>query len=441
MAIMTSDHHPRLRRMQRAMGESMHRAVVKGYDLARHTPMPRPVRDGLRERVAWQPRLEVVSVRQLLLGGQNRIAAGEWAHLTDDLLWPSRRIADGPHVELLERAALGLTSDHDILTSPYADLARRCIEISGQYFSATDDEGILELAREFIESTCGADHGMPRPRRPHQSGLGVPIEVAPIRDSECYQVIDGHHRVAAMVAHGIDRAAVRVNRISVRTPLQELLGAMSWIGGEPELYQPVVAPEVATWPTVRRCSDRSAAMLDFLEGRGQLHRPGGPGSYLDVASCYGWFVGEMGAHGFAAQGVERDPIAPVLGAALHGLAPGQVATADAVDFLRDADRQWDVVSCFSLLHHFVLGRGAVSAPELLRLLAGVTRSVLFVDTGQEHEQWFRESLAGWDTDRVRRFLKEQTGFDRVIDLGPDHDDREPYEGNYGRHLFACVRER
>jgi hypothetical protein len=27
----------------------------------------------------------------------------------------------------------------------------------------------------------------------------------------------------------------------------------------------------------------------------------------------------------------------------------------------------------------------------------------------------------------------------VIDLGPDQDDVPPYEENYGRHLFACIR--
>ncbi len=437
MATLALDHHPRLRKMHRALGDTVHRLVVKGYDVARHTPMPRGVRDGLRERVAWQSRLEVVSVHQLLLGGQNRMSAEEWARRTGDLLWPSRRVADGPHAELLERAADGMASDEDILSSPYADMARQSIALSGQYFSATDDAGILEVARDYLASVRGT---APSTRKPHQTRLGLPIEVAPVRDSACYQVVDGHHRVAALVANGIDRVAVRVNRMSVRTPLQELLGSMSWIGGEPELYQPVDAPEVATWPTVRGCWDRKAAMLGLLESRGHFDRPAGPGSYLDVASCYGWFVAAMQQHGFAAQGVERDPKAPELAMVLHGLTRDQVATSDAMEFLGAAPQQWDVVSCFSLLHHFVLGRGSATASELVKALDRSTRSVLFLDTGQEHETWFRESLAGWDAERVRRFLAKETSFDRIIDLGPDQDDRPPYSGNYGRHLFACVRE-
>jgi len=65
--------------------------------------------------------------------------------------------------------------------------------------------------------------------------------------------------------------------------------------------------------------------------------------------------------------------------------------------------------------------------------------VLFLDTGEGHEAWFRESLAGWDADRVAAFLKQHGTFDEVVDLGPDADAVPPYESNYGRHLFACVR--
>jgi hypothetical protein len=91
------------------------------------------------------------------------------------------------------------------------------------------------------------------------------------------------------------------------------------------------------------------------------------------------------------------------------------------------------------LHHFVLGRGSVGHEELLRLLDRVTGRVLFLDTGQEHEEWFRESLAGWDADSIRRTLLENTSFDEVVDLGPDLDAVPPHERNYGRRLFACVR--
>lgn len=66
--------------------------------------------------------------------------------------------------------------------------------------------------------------------------------------------------------------------------------------------------------------------------------------------------------------------------------------------------------------------------------------MLFLDTGQAHETWFEAKLPEWTTAGTRAFLEANTSFDEIIDLGPDDDDRPPYQGNYGRHLFACVRE-
>ena len=115
-------------------------------------------------------------------------------------------------------------------------------------------------------------------------------------------------------------------------------------------------------------------------------------------------------------------------------------TGDAVEFLRGDTGPYDVVSCFSLLHHFALGRGSVDEVALFRLLDRATGRVLFLDTGQAHEAWFRKSLPEWNADYVREFLEQYGTFDRVIDLGPDQDAVPPYEDNYGRHLFACVRD-
>lgn len=428
MALAVINHHPTLRKARRAVRGRAHRAAAAGQALARRTPMPPALRTGLRERLSWQRDLRRVPIESLLLGGQNRLDAGDFATAVGDPWWASTRVVDGPHADLLRSARDRSLTDDDILGSGYAAMARAAIAASGQYFSATDDSGILTVARAFI-----ADDPAPAPVA-HTSAPGTPVEVSPVSDSDCYQVIDGHHRVARAALAGADTVEVRVKRLPVRTPLQQLLGAMSWMGGEPELYQPVEAPEVGTWPRVRRCVDRRDAMLGVIDDLGLRD-----GSYLDVASCHGWFVAAMRDAGLAAEGVEQDPLAPRLGALVHDLKPGAVHTSEAVTFLRAADRTWDVVSCFSLLHHFVLGRSEDSAEDLVRALDRAADRVLFLDTGQDHEAWFAESLAGWDAERVRDFLATHTTFDEFIDLGPDQDDRAPYAGNYGRHLFACVR--
>ncbi|KRB80005.1 hypothetical protein ASE01_00390 [Nocardioides sp. Root190] len=395
-----------------------------------------PTRHRLARVTRWHAGTREVPLDRLLLGGQNGMTAAQFATVYGDPLWPSRQIADSPHVELLDRADLGPLSDQDILESSYGRMAMACIRHTGRYFAAADHAGILAQARQFIEYAATGGRG-PAVTGDHHSAPGMPVLTVPIADSDCHQLLDGHHRVAQLVREGVSTVRVRVRRGHVDTPLQQLLRRMSWLDGGRELYQPVSSPELeAQWPTVRRCTDRLDLMTSFLADRG-LDAPGT--SYLDVASCYGWFVDQMGIRGYAAEGLERDPLGAELGRVVYDLDPTRIRIGDAEQILATTSRRWDVVSCFSLLHHFVLGRGGCSAVELARRLDASTRRVLFLDTGQEHERWFRTSLGGWDTGHVEAFLRQHTTFDEVIDLGPDQDAVAPYEDNYGRHLFACIR--
>lgn len=408
------------------------RAVLQ---VARRTPMPAPLRHSLQAHFLWSATPQPVPVDRILLGSQNGLAAATWASLTDDLLWPSRPVAAGPHAALLREAKRGHLSDSDILASEYAAMARDCVRHTGDFFGARDDTGILAVARGRVSEP------VPSRSLPRQTPPGQPIKVAPIRDSDCYQVIDGHHRVAAMAVAGVAEVPALVRRIPESTPLQDLLDRMSWIGGAHELYQPVTSPELEqSWRTVRQCTDRLNAMRTVLDELGLAG-----GTHLDVASCYGWFVSEMTALGFASEGVEADPLAPQLGSLLLSLDPARITVSDAIPFLNgdlpDAGttRTWDVVTCFSLLHHFALGRGSATAAQLVRLLGRATGQVLFLDTGQEHERWFHDRLPEWDAAYIANFLRCHGGFDEVIDLGPDQDAVAPYQGNYGRHLFAAIR--
>lgn len=405
-------------------------------DAGRSLPIPAAARVAVSTAVLRRPWKVPVRFDQLLVGAQGGWTAREFADRTGDLLWPSTPFLDGPHVALLRLAdeRPGLTDD-DILESAYGRLGLRCIEAGGTYFGGTDAVGVLAAARAFVARHRGEEVPGAAPR-PQQSGPQDPVLVAPVRGSDQYQILDGHHRLAIAAMSGAAGANVVAKWLPVTTPLQDLLLKMSWLDGTHELYQPIDAPELRSgWTTVRQCTDRLTKMDAFLGERGIAE-----GRYLDVASCYGWFVAQMAGRGFAAEGIERDPLAVPLGQAVYGLGDGVISTGDCVEFLggHDAGR-WDVVSCFSLLHHFVLGRGSVSAEELIRLLDRATGRVLFFDTGQDNEAWFAESLRGWDPRRVERFLRENTSFDEIIDLGPDEDARPPYEDNYRRHLFACVR--
>jgi hypothetical protein len=347
-------------------------------------------------------------------------------------------VIDGPHVALLRLAderGDALTDD-DIVASAYGRMALRCVDARGSYFGVTDHNGVVALARDYIARYRGESLASGA-AADYRSRASDPILVAPIKTSECFQVLDGHHRVALAATRGDQYVEVTAKWLPTTTPLQDLLGQMSWLDGSRELYQPVDSAELRkSWPQVRRCTDRRDKMLAFLGERDLL--PPSTSTYLDVASCYGWFVNQMAAAGFEARGIERDPLGPRLGNIVYGLPERLIRVGDAEQLLRDEPRT-DVVSCFSLLHHFVLGRASVDAAELVRLLDRVTARVLFLDTGEGHEAWFRESLAGWDANKVESFLREHGTFDEIVNLGPDCDAIPPYENNYGRHLFACVR--
>jgi hypothetical protein len=118
----------------------------------------------------------------------------------------------------------------------------------------------------------------------------------------------------------------------------------------------------------------------------------------------------------------------------------QITHRDCAQFLEEREEQVDVTTCLSVLHHFALGRNAVSAEKFFRLVDQVTRKVLFVDSGQNHEKWFRKSLPDWDADFIEKWIRNNSSFRKIYRLGTDEDNVPPVADNYRRVLFACTKE-
>src|SRR3569833_1269768 len=195
-------------------------------DAGRAVPIPPKARVVLSTVLLRRPGRITVPIDRLLLGAQGGWTAREFAARTGDL----RRRPD--------------PTDEETLTGPYGRLARRGFDAGGHYFGARDDAGIIAGARSLLS-------GEPRERRPQQSGRIDPILVAPIRGSDHYQDLDGHHRLAHAAVRGETSVRVVTKWLPVTTPLQDLLLRMSWLDGTKELYQPIEAPELAQrWTTV-----------------------------------------------------------------------------------------------------------------------------------------------------------------------------------------------
>ncbi len=408
--------------------------------------LPTPVRRGLHNvrtssaKAIAKMKLESIPVDACLLGGDSGITSARFARMVGDLRRASRPIADWPHVRLLRQ----YDSIGDQLWEPgvleqteYYQNAGLNIEMCGSYHSALAPDQIRWGAMRFVGAYRGLSETFPRQENETYVPDTEEIAVRPVKDSGCYQVLEGHHRLAIAHMKGIREVRGLVKGPPVATPVQELLLDVLWLKGRRELYQPVNVPEVAGWVLVRRCSDRLAKMTDLLRREDLM--PPCANTYLDVASSYGWFVAEMAKAGFRAAGVERDPIAILVGKTMYGLQPEQLHRSDSVTFLRGLKDQYDVVSCFSLVHHYFLNHLNVSPEELLRLLDLATRQVLFFDMGQGHE-YPGGPLEGWDADRVHRWLETNTTFNRIVRLGPDEDAVPPNQNAFGRMLFACLRD-
>jgi len=203
---------------------------------------------------------------------------------------------------------------------------------------------------------------------------------------------------------------------------------MNWIDGDDAMYQPLPVPELGHWTVVRQCSDRASMMQRELKNCGQV------ATYLDVACSYGWFLAWAESFDLAATGIEVDPLAPVLAREAFGLDPKQIVVGDALSVLEKADSTWDVVSCFSLLHHFASENPAL-AQRLAASLGRVTERVLFLDTGSSLESWFSTNQA-LEEDAQVELVMEGGGFSRCERLGRDQDSQGRTDGNYGRMLVA-----
>lgn len=392
------------------------------------------------KEVALRMKLVPIRVDACLRGGDSGVPAATFARMIGDIRWASSPISEWPHTKLLRQ----YDSVGDQIWKPeifkdtdYFRNAVLNIEIFGNYHSALIPDQIQLGARRFICSYSGRGDMLPPQKGEHQKGHSFePISVHPVEDSPCYQVGEGHHRLAIAYMKGVKEVPGLILKPSVTTPVQDLLGEVLWLKGRRELYQPVNSPEVAEWILVRRCTDRLTKMTGFLNAEG-LMSPA-QNTYLDVACSYGWFVAEMAKLGFRAKGVDRDPIALSVGKIMYGLRPEQVYRADAVTFLRALKEKYDVTSCFSLAHHYILNPRNASAEDLIHLMDSATRRVMFFDMGQGHE-YSGNMLKGWDADHIHRWLEANTTFTRIVRLGTDEDAVPPNQHNFSRMLFACLR--
>jgi 2-polyprenyl-3-methyl-5-hydroxy-6-metoxy-1,4-benzoquinol methylase len=384
--------------------------------------------DATRLRLFSRGSRRVVRLDRLLIGHQGGVPLERWVRLTGDWSRVSCALADSPYVRFLQEAdEEKLRDDGWLMSTAYFRMAETCIAATGHFKGAIDAVGILVRMREFHAALTSAGT-MPdvRVRR------GTPIRVWRIEHADCFEIIDGHHRLASDWVRGEHTSEATVYSAKL-TYLQKLLLDVNQASGR-ELYQPVPALDVESWRVVRGCEDRLAMMTSFLDGEGRTS-----GTLLDLACSYGWFVKRFKDAGFTARGIDRDPDALHVGTCVFALSGDELQSARIETFLSDTHEQYDVVLFLSILHHYALGQERAPLEFILGRLDSITRGVLFIDTGEGHEAWYRETLTEWTPEHIRTVIMQHTSFSSVVALGTDRDNRAPYADNYGRTLFACTR--
>ena len=384
-------------------------------------------------RIAPSLFVKKIKLEKLLLGGAHSGITD--ARISGNLLAPSTQVADSPHSQFLRTySEIGeaIFESDRFVTTAYCKYALRSIELYGRFFSHTDLKGVLQRAKRFVAFYNGASYSF---EDRHQSLQNAPVEVSRIKYSDCYEVIDGHHRLAVATMRELNEYPCAILPTDgVFTPMQLMVMDSVWFKGQRRIFQPIAVPELQTWSVARKCTDRLALMVAWLRRNGISS-----GSFFDVGACYGWFVEEMAKLGFQASGVEQDGALAAVGCLAYGLYSSAITVENLGHHLRSTTRKYDVVCCLSVLQNYLLRYEKLTAEEFIQSVDQITGSVLFFDTGESHESRLKHSLACWNIEYIQNWLKQNTSFSKIELLGVDDDRYGLFRVQFGRHLFACTR--
>jgi Methyltransferase domain len=381
-------------------------------------------------------RIREIDLRRTLIGGEGNYDAGYWADVTGDMERASTLVKDSPYVKLLEQyQAIGekLFVWETFSETAYFRNAAQCVQICKHYCGQRSREGILQQARSLAATYEQIKNGGGSRARLTFEEPPLPV-VRETLTPNTFQIVDGHHGLAIAWALGQQKAHATVLSPPMPTALQSLVLTAN---RTKELYHPLNRPEFDnSWGRVRQCDDRLAMMLRFLNSSGsKLDEL----SVVDLGCCYGWFVSEFSKCGCRVIGIDRDPAALKIGRIAYGLRAEQVIQTEIMAFLRSCNRTFDIVLLLSILQDFAQRPDFGKPEELLKRIDAITGSYLFLETGQNHEQWYRNALSEWGDDFIIKLIRQHTSFNRVLPLGVGSDNLGSYRNNYARTLFVCLR--
>lgn len=199
-------------------------------------------------------------------------------------------------------------------------------------------------------------------------------------------------------------------------------------------YQPISVGKTRSKQTTRECEDRWAMVAQAIKNVQAR-------SLLDLGCAEGYFVRKAGEMGLFAIGVDRDynrlgliESARMIDKSEHS---GFVLSSIDPDLLKTVP-QFDVVLCFSVMHHIIRQNSYEHGLEMLRLMRRVTKKVFLFDMGQTNEistTWasklpnMGDDPAQW----IAAFLRDG-GFTDCELVG----ETDAYRDAIKRYVFRCT---
>ena len=380
-----------------------------------------------------------IPLDKVIMGSQDLYPSEVWTALSGTFDLISVPICDSPHAQFLrniDENTTNLSQGDALKQTAYFKFIQNCISVSGEYMGCSKEAEIFQWMREFYALFLHQAGKGEEPKFKNEFGHSkkkTAIVVAKLKKSDCFEILDGHHRAAIACVLGKKEIEVVVAKKKF-SALQTLLMQVNQVHKKPELYQPVNRIEVKSWHALRRCDDRfEMATRYFKENNIQLN------SMVDLACSYGYFPTAFKKQGVRVLGVDRDPKALLIAKLVNQLNEDELLHDRIENFLATTQEKYDLTVFLSILHHYALGREPGEAVKILQQVAAITNKAMLFDTGQNHEKWFRRTLKKWDDTYIIDFIKSNTDFNEVIVLGKDRDNVSHYADNYARTLFLCLK--
>ncbi len=369
-----------------------------------------------------------IEIDKILVGDIHGISSYDWYELTGDDSRLEERIIDSSYYELFSKINNGKFSVEEIKEYRYFETAKICMEKFGSYCGCKNEEQLIK----YIADLEGFFFDY---KKKSEGKVELFVTANHIKDADLYEIVDGHHRVAMDAVLGKKYIYAFVVG-SAFSGLQKKLFHVS-MTNKKELYQPIEKISVQKWPTIRNCQDRFEMLGNFLKiSENDLSKL----TLVDIACSYGYFVNKFRDLGIRTKGVEIDKNSIEIGKMSYGLSDDDYINSSLQNYFHNTKDQYDIVCFFSILHHFGInkdfGGGGLDIKDLIGHIDKMTKKYLFLDSGQNHEYWFKNSLSQWDDEYIANLILQNSSFKSFEKLGVDNDNVGKYSGNYNRTLFV-----